>query len=724
MKSFHRSPGRLVLYIATAVMLVTGSVCSLAQQPTPDHPPFQSRLGGLMMGQPLPDARAQNAEGKTVSLRDYVHGRTLLFFWDKGPEGDNLAFIERLARDYGKQDVRVVGVATFCKREDFQQWLTANKGRYSFPVLFDPAGPLAPRPADMSKVTAQQLKQLQNEGMAILKASVVGQLSYVGEPLRPGVYYSVPDMPAAVVFDGDGKLAGVVSVGAPPRRNSDPVSMADDEHGREGLGNLLLLAGVKPQPQDAPKRVFTAEMVAQYNKRIEEERARQRAAAAPLLPIGAMAPDFTMVDASGKSVKLSDYRGKVVLLDYWATWCGPCVAAMPHMQELAEKYQDQGVVVLGSATDDARTAFEGWVSKYQRKFPGIVYAHDPAERASNRASHALYGVKGLPTQFVIDRDGKIVGRSLGTPREGSASPTALLEYYLSQAGVKVPEEVATTGEENAARAEEEFKKLDGSAVPVQRSMRDPGATAPAKKTNGDSKPPPGAMPRVRAEGGGGLDICAELGAPTTPLLPIGAMAPNFTMIDAGGKSVTLSDYRGKVVVLDYWATWCGPCVAAMPHMQGLAAKYKDHDVVVLASGTDDARAAFAGWIAKNQRKFPDVRYAFDSAERSPGRAARSLYGVKGLPTQFVIDRDGRIVGRALGMPRDENKPTALVEYYLAKAGVDSVPEDIQKEGENRATQVEEAFKKMEGTAAMRIPASGAPKTAEPESAAPGQQRAQ
>ena len=67
---------------------------------------------------------------------------------------------------------------------------------------------------------------------------------------------------------------------------------------------------------------------------------------APVLQPGALAPDFVSRDASGKAVRISDFKGKVVILDFWATWCGPCQASMPHTQTLAKNFKDQGVVVL------------------------------------------------------------------------------------------------------------------------------------------------------------------------------------------------------------------------------------------------------------------------------------------------------------------------------------------------------------------------------------------
>ena len=85
------------------------------------------------------------------------------------------------------------------------------------------------------------------------------------------------------------------------------------------------------------------------------------AAAAPgsaLLVKGELAPDFLMKDVTGNDVRLSDFKGKVIILDFWATWCGPCIASMPHTDEIAAKYADQGVLVVASGTSDRIDAFK------------------------------------------------------------------------------------------------------------------------------------------------------------------------------------------------------------------------------------------------------------------------------------------------------------------------------------------------------------------------------
>ncbi|MGE5646358.1 MAG: TlpA disulfide reductase family protein [Acidobacteriota bacterium] len=118
------------------------------------------------------------------------------------------------------------------------------------------------------------------------------------------------------------------------------------------------------------------------------------------------APDFSLKDENGRTVQLSDYRGKVVLLNFWATWCGPCKIEIPWFIEFERKHKDQGFAVVGISMDE-----DGW----QAVKPFIADAGINYRILMGDDSIAsLYGgVDSLPTTFLIDRDGKIAGVHLG-----------------------------------------------------------------------------------------------------------------------------------------------------------------------------------------------------------------------------------------------------------------------------------------------------------------------
>jgi len=121
---------------------------------------------------------------------------------------------------------------------------------------------------------------------------------------------------------------------------------------------------------------------------------------------GKPAPDFDLQSLEGKSVKLSDFRGKAVLLNFWATYCGPCKIEMPWFVEMQKEYGPQGLQILGVALDDASTED---IAKFAKDL-GVNY---PILLGKESVGQSYGGVLALPTTFFIDRDGKVIGRELG-----------------------------------------------------------------------------------------------------------------------------------------------------------------------------------------------------------------------------------------------------------------------------------------------------------------------
>jgi peroxiredoxin len=118
------------------------------------------------------------------------------------------------------------------------------------------------------------------------------------------------------------------------------------------------------------------------------------------------APDFALKDADGKVVHLSDYRGKVVLLDFWATWCGPCKIEIPWFIEMQRRNKDHGFEVLGIAMDD-----EGWETV--KPFLAELGVNYRVVMGNDTTAQLYGGVDALPTTFLIDRAGKIAAVHIG-----------------------------------------------------------------------------------------------------------------------------------------------------------------------------------------------------------------------------------------------------------------------------------------------------------------------
>ncbi len=581
--------------------------------------------------------------------------------------------------------------------------------------------------------------------------------------------------------------------------------------------------------------------------------------------VGELAPDFTVVGPDGQAIKLSDFRGRTVLIDIWATWCGPCVASMPHNSELAEKHAKDGLVILAVCADDARSNYDGWVKRNAAKYKFLT-AHDPAGKDGWDKSvfNTQYGVSGFPTLFLIDKDGKVVGSTSG----GGPGENPHVTRLLAKGGVPVdtshlpPEEkrerqsipmigktaampigaiparakgtaarpptirlgslkfddtvadftaIGVDGKEvklssfkgkpvlisfwtGARSPNEDFAKLAANYkdqglvvwainVATDRAEFDTWAKAnaaglgyavawdPAGKAVMESlsymKFGIGMYPAFMVVNAGGYfrggligmgpkiagwiraslqvadlkltaedkaaadKVMAEIfaareksaavtaggvmsaativpmpnnppAAPKAALLAVGALAPDFLMKDVAGKDVRLSDFKGKVVILDFWATWCGPCISSFPHTQEIAAKYKDQDVIVLGAGTSDSIAKFQEWIPKNQSKYPDIHFAYDLNERESlnfeERASAKLYHVVGIPTQFVIGRDGKITGVVVG---NGGAGDARTEFALAAAGV-KVNDVTLAQGREQVAKQEQA-RAATTTAAVKKP---------------------
>ena len=136
---------------------------------------------------------------------------------------------------------------------------------------------------------------------------------------------------------------------------------------------------------------------------------RNLSAASPLQDKSA--PDFSLQTLDGKTIRLSEFRGKPVVLNFWATWCEPCKIEMPWFVELQKQYGPQGLQFLGVAMDDASTQD---IAEFAQKM-GVNY---PILLGKEDVGTAYGGVQFLPETFYIDRDGKIVDRAFGLKGRG------------------------------------------------------------------------------------------------------------------------------------------------------------------------------------------------------------------------------------------------------------------------------------------------------------------
>ena len=156
-------------------------------------------------------------------------------------------------------------------------------------------------------------------------------------------------------------------------------------------------------------------------------------------------------------------------------------------------------------------------------------------------------------------------------------------------------------------------------------------------------------------------LLLSISAPALAEVKEGSRASDFTLKDLKGKTVKLSSFRGKVVVIDFWASWCAPCKKEMPALEGLAKKYADDGVAILAINIDKDRANSDKFLASQTLKH--MRVLLDPS----GNGVASQYDLPSMPTSYVVDKKGIVRHRHGGYNSgDEKKVAKEIDALLAK----------------------------------------------------------
>ncbi len=148
----------------------------------------------------------------------------------------------------------------------------------------------------------------------------------------------------------------------------------------------------------------------------------------PPLPAGTHAPAFTTRTVNGQTLTLRSLRGKVVLLDYWATWCGPCQMATPMLENLSRHFGPRGLAVVGMSVDDARSV--RYVKPFMSHF-GVTYTVTAAPQANGQAQYA-YRATGIPSQYLIDKKGVVRWSQSGFSLNERRRLTPLIKRLLAE----------------------------------------------------------------------------------------------------------------------------------------------------------------------------------------------------------------------------------------------------------------------------------------------------
>ncbi len=161
----------------------------------------------------------------------------------------------------------------------------------------------------------------------------------------------------------------------------------------------FIAAGCKKEEPEPPQQEQT-------NVEAEEKPTQPPGDKTPPGPGAKPAPSFTLQDLKGNQISLSDFKGKVVVLDFWATWCPPCVKEIPHFIELYEQYKAQGFAMVGISVDrEGISVVKLFTQKYRVNYPILM--------TDGQVQKAYGGIPSIPTTFVIDKAGNIRQKYVG-----------------------------------------------------------------------------------------------------------------------------------------------------------------------------------------------------------------------------------------------------------------------------------------------------------------------
>ena len=139
--------------------------------------------------------------------------------------------------------------------------------------------------------------------------------------------------------------------------------------------------------------------------------------------LGQQVPNFTLRQDDGQVTSLLDFRGKIVVLNFWASWCGPCVDEVPSLKQFAERYADKGVSIIGVSLDEDPEAYKEFLVKYQINFLNL---RNPSHSVSE-----MYGTFKLPETYIISRDGHLLNKIIGPTDWASPQMLSYIDSLLA-----------------------------------------------------------------------------------------------------------------------------------------------------------------------------------------------------------------------------------------------------------------------------------------------------
>ena len=509
-------------------------------------------------------------------------------------------------------------------------------------------------------------------------------------------------------------------------------------------------------------------------------------AAAPQLKVGDLAPPLKVSQWAAGTPIGSFEAGRVYVVEFWATWCAPCIAAMPHLAELQRKHEKGGLTVIAVAVKDEAKAVKDFVAKRASDWNHPV-ATDDAE--GFMAKHWLdkSGREGIPQTFLVDRKGSIVW--IGHPMRVDGPLAAVLagtfdparqqqvDAAFAELDVKLGEALRTSRWREVLAVLDEMNRADPASAPLnyatkvkallqlgkqqdaQRFAKEVAPTAsesivahlasallkaPEKHPidhelvislaqqaikSGGARNPVALSALARAYEGQGkvegatrawqqmlaLDdpsidkdnvrkrlasLTGKSSAATPPttkaMLGPGDPAPALKAHSwIQGEPVQALE-KGKAYLLDFWATWCGPCVASIPHIEHLHQKYKDQGLVVIGQNVwEDDTGKIRAFVEKVANKMT-YRIALDSQEAVAKPWLRAA-GQNGIPVVILVGKDGKIAW----IDHPEALSETVVEQVLAGTFDLAKEKRLQQVRGKFSESYHEAFGKFQTTIKAR-----------------------
>lgn len=470
-----------------------------------------------------------------------------------------------------------------------------------------------------------------------------------------------------------------------------------------------------------------------------------RLARLKLVALGQPAPEFSHPDSTGKMVSLSSFRGKYVLIDFWASWCGPCRGESPYLVAAYDKYRNYNFTIIGISLDK-KPQRSAWLHAIRED---KLFWTQLSDLSDVNPVVQLYGVKGIPQNFLIAPDGRIIAHNLrgemldkklselikvpqlmsfsvqGRIGNYSAPYKAYLSYVspdglrtdsteLSNGSfgfsgkVKSPRKAylsigSTAAGQNLSRDSYKVFFVEGEPVTIESPDSLSHALVHGGKTNSewaelesrlkDAKDKQRTftieMDYMRAHPDSWVSLMCMLDdyyagqdlAPYKPLFDaftpelkassaglylspmfrtaeqtaIGVTAMDFSIPDAAGRKHSLHEFRGRYVLVDFWASWCGPCRAENPNVLKAYNAYKAKGFTVVGISIDDAKDK-SKWL--EAIKIDAMPWTQLSELKGWDTPVTRNYGITAIPQNFLLDREGRIIAKGL---RGEDLMNKLAE---------------------------------------------------------------